>query len=153
MTVFGVPLFSGAPSPSVSAFPGELSLLWGGQSPPSCTGLPLWSPRSGAALHISPWDSVVLPVFAEAETAAGRELCQAPRLPCQKEALDPLPPDASPPGQPPSLGLLQGDSVSDKCEVGGRQKPLGPFFRWSVHSKCLLPCSQVRALLRRPCSP
>nr|XP_035118869.1 echinoderm microtubule-associated protein-like 3 isoform X3 [Callithrix jacchus] len=38
---------------------------------------------------------MVLPVFAEAETAAGRELCQLSRLSCQKEALDPLPP--SPP--------------------------------------------------------
>ncbi|XP_030666819.1 echinoderm microtubule-associated protein-like 3 isoform X9 [Nomascus leucogenys] len=64
---------------------------------------------------------MVLPVFAEAETAAGRELCQVSRLPCQKEALDPLPP--SPPlwTSIQAWGCLKGAVLLDTCEGPARE--------------------------------
>lgn len=77
-----------------------------------------------------PWYCMVHPVFAEAGMAAGRELCQLPRFPCQKEALDPLPPVTSPLGEPPSLVLLARGSPIGICEAGGRQNPLNHFPRW-----------------------
>ncbi|XP_011543199.1 echinoderm microtubule-associated protein-like 3 isoform X5 [Homo sapiens] len=64
---------------------------------------------------------MVLPVFAEAETAAGRELCQVSRLPCQKEALDPLPP--SPPlwTSIQAWGCLKGAVLPDTCDGPARE--------------------------------
>ncbi|KAK2100322.1 Echinoderm microtubule-associated protein-like 3 [Saguinus oedipus] len=65
---------------------------------------------------------MVLPVFAEAETAAGRELCQLSRLSCQKEALDPVPP--SPPVWTSiQNGLLERAVLLDTCNVVGDRIP------------------------------
>jgi hypothetical protein len=50
---------------------------------------------------------MILPVFAEAKKAAGRELCQAACLPCQKEAIDSLPPKSFSLVEPVYLGLLE----------------------------------------------
>ncbi|KAG8522753.1 LOW QUALITY PROTEIN: Echinoderm microtubule-associated protein-like 3, partial [Galemys pyrenaicus] len=58
-----------------------------------------------------------------------------------KEALDPLP-QVSSQGQPPSLGLLEGDSSLDKCKDEGRQNPFNPSPRWWAHSKSFLPFVQ-----------
>lgn len=85
-----------------SAFNGGLSLLWGckdcGLSPvPRIRGSHVL--RQCSIFH--PWYSMVLPVFAEAEKAAGRALCQVPCLPCQKEAL------GSPQPSPPLWTSLQ----------------------------------------------
>lgn len=55
----------------------------------------------------TPWYSLSLRRLGQ---AAGRELCQVPRLPCQKEALDPFPTVSSPLGALPSLELLAGGS-------------------------------------------
>lgn len=51
----------------------------------------------------TPWYSLSLRRLGQ---AAGRDLCQVPRLPCQKEALDPFPTVSSPLGALPSLELL-----------------------------------------------
>ena len=122
--------------------------------------LRLWFPRSSAELHIfppgTPWYSLSLRRLGQ---AAGRELCQVPRLPCQKEALDPCPVVSSPLGVRPSLELLGrgGRPIGQMQSWGGGENPSSlPPGVWVVggwHANGFLPLSQVRARLRRPCSP
>ncbi|XP_032008990.1 echinoderm microtubule-associated protein-like 3 isoform X3 [Hylobates moloch] len=114
------------PRLSYSAFAGDLSLLWArgegcGPSPHQCGASVGGSHVPRQYSIFPPRYSMVLPVFAEAETAAGRELCQVSRLPCQKEALDPLPP--SPPlwTSIQAWGCLKGAVLLDTCEGSARE--------------------------------
>lgn len=117
-----------APPPQFLCLPGraEPALRWAVILHPHCASL-CGSHVPGRSSIFPPGYSMVLPAFAEAETAAGRELCQAPRLPCQKEALDPLPPVSSPLGQPPSLRLLEGGSPIGQMQTWGKTESPQPL--------------------------
>lgn len=131
---------------SLCTFAGDLRLLvqrWvveGLQSLPSLG--PLLPPPTAAPTFLGitpyfpPWYSMVLPVFAEAETAAGRALCQAPACPTRRRPLILYHPP------PPSLHWVP--SPGRVCVGGGgrylkRAYAAGPRDQVGEPSHCFLP--------------